>query len=937
LLAARGERADESATLMNHLFSRLQGVRVARYVAAALMAAVGATLSLAAFGPHLTELRAALFASAWTWQSLLLAALAATAAAVAYTVITARRLEALEASCRIERERAHKAERVAAEQEAKAREIAARFDCALANMSEGFCFFGSDRRLIACNNRYIDMYRIPRDRVKPGIDIGEIIDLRLQYDTSPGQLTKEEYLAQLRNLEEPSDLILNLRDGRVLELHCRPVPGGGWVATHEDVTARYQAEKSLAEAKANAERAEREARIAHATLVDALDVVPEGLVVLDAEDRLVLWNRQYAAIYPESSDLMKPGVTFEQLLRHGLARGQYPDAKGREDEWLRERLAQHAQPRIMLEQRVAGGRWVRIEERRTTNGGCIGLRVDITDLKRREASFRLLFEGNPLPMWVTDLDSLKLLDVNSATCQHYGYTREQLLTMTVDELRVPEDRADLRHRIRDLDGHWTGQGTHRHITADGRIIHVAVEGRRHQYEGYDACIAVAFDMTERKLAEDQIRHLARHDPLTQLANRTVFIESLDHAFAQIRKDGKPFTVLILDLDEFKNVNDSLGHPTGDALLKAVAERLRTCAPSDTIARMGGDEFAILRTVGSDQREDAIVLATQLMQSLTEPYDLDGRKALIGTSIGIALAPDHGDERDQLLKNADLALYSAKAEGRNCYRVFESKMEADAHARQALQADLRGALARNEFELHYQTIRDPAMGKVSGVEALIRWRHPQRGLIAPDQFIPIAEETGLIVPLGEWILRRACTDAAHWPSDIKVAVNLSVRQFESGNLLEFVSNALSVSGLAPERLELEITESILLQKSADNISQLQALKSAGVSIVLDDFATGYSSLGYLTMFEFDKIKIDRSFIKELGQRADCTAVVCAIVSLGKSLDITTTAEGIETADQLALARAAGCREVQGYLFGRPVPAAELAFEPAPAERAQPRAG
>jgi diguanylate cyclase (GGDEF)-like protein len=439
------------------------------------------------------------------------------------------------------------------------------------------------------------------------------------------------------------------------------------------------------------------------------------------------------------------------------------------------------------------------------------------------------------------------------------------------------------------------------------------------------------DVTERTRAEAQIAHMARHDPLTDLANRVLFREKMDEALARLELRNEAFSIFIFDLDLFKSVNDSLGHPVGDALLKTVAQRLHTAVrETDTVARIGGDEFAILQMVEGDQREGAIVLANRLLKTICAPYDIDGHQILIGISIGIALAPDNGTDAGVLLKQADLALYRAKSEGRNSYRFFAVEMDAAARLRRTLELDLRKAISpgdldsRDAFVLHYQNIVSVATGETIGIEALIRWRHPGLGLIAPDKFVPLAEEIGLIIPLGEWIIRKACSDAANWPSHVKLAVNLSPAQFRNDNLVDAVVGALTASGLSPDRLELEITESVLLQKNADNLSVLHQLQALGVAIVLDDFGTGYSSLSYLRVFPFDKVKVDRSFVAEVSSRADCAAIVCAITNLGRSLDIDTTAEGVETPEQFELLRAAGCTQAQGYLFCRPVPAAELDF-------------
>ena len=413
-------------------------------------------------------------------------------------------------------------------------------------------------------------------------------------------------------------------------------------------------------------------------------------------------------------------------------------------------------------------------------------------------------------------------------------------------------------------------------------------------------VAIHQDITAQKRAETQITYMARHDDLTSLANRAVLLEKMEEALARVRRYGSKFTLFILDLDLFKTVNDTLGHPVGDELLKVVAGRLLSCIrETDTVAQLGGDEFAILSTVDGDQRDTAIATANKLLSAVAAPCELDGHHLNIGTSIGIALAPEHGTAVDQLVQNADLALYRAKADGRNAYRFFDDAMGIEARGRRAYQNDLRNALANDEFELHYHPIVDIQTREIASVEALIRWRHPQRGLIAPAEFIHVAEETGLINPIGDWVLRKACSDAMRWPPAVKVSVNLSAVQFRKVYPIDNFCDVLAESGLPPERLELEITETVLLQGSAENVETLHQLRLMGISIVLDDFGTGYSSLSYLRMFPFDKIKIDRSFVHELAKNADCAAIVSAVAGLGRSLRIGTVAEGIETEDQLLL--------------------------------------
>ena len=402
-------------------------------------------------------------------------------------------------------------------------------------------------------------------------------------------------------------------------------------------------------------------------------------------------------------------------------------------------------------------------------------------------------------------------------------------------------------------------------------------------------------------------------------------EKLEAAAARLREHRKPFTVVMLDLDGFKYINDTVGHSAGDRLLKDLARRLQSSLDeTETVARLGGDEFSIIQAAGTNQRERAIALALKVLDIVAVPFDLDGHNVTIGTSIGIALAPENGCEPEELLKKADLALYRVKAEGRNNFCLFDDEMSEGAIARHRLLSDLRLALSRNEFELHYQPVIDAETVRPCGVEALVRWRHPVEGLIAPDRFIWLAEEAGLMERLGEWILERACADAASFPKDIKVAVNLSAAQFQSSKLFDVILCALVESAIPPQRLELEVTESILLQDKESYGIMIRQLKNTGISIVLDDFGTGYSSLSYLTRFPFDKIKIDKSFTQGLSSRADCAAVVASVLTLARGLDIAVTAEGVETQEQFELLRSAGVNHLQGYLFGRPVPAAELDF-------------
>jgi diguanylate cyclase (GGDEF)-like protein/PAS domain S-box-containing protein len=437
-------------------------------------------------------------------------------------------------------------------------------------------------------------------------------------------------------------------------------------------------------------------------------------------------------------------------------------------------------------------------------------------------------------------------------------------------------------------------------------------------------VSIVEDVSEWRQAQARILHLERHDALTDLPNRKVFREQLEQGLSRIsRTDGK-VALHWLDLDHFKVINDSLGHPVGDELLKVVALRLNACVrETDGVARLGGDEFGILQ-VGQEELTATNVadFAGRLIELTSAPYAIRGHQIISGASIGISVAPADATDPDALLKNAEIALYRAKEDGRGCYRFFEIGMDTRAQARRQLELDMRAALLRDEFQLYYQPIYHIETLRVVCLEALVRWNHPLRGIVLPADFIPLAEETGLIVSLGERILRRACQDAAHWPREVAVAVNLSPVQFRYRELVPSVMAALSESGLPARRLELEITESVFLKDSNATLEILHGLRGLGIRISMDDFGTGYSSLSYLRSFPFDKIKIDASFVHELTSRDDSTAIVRAVTGLARSLGITTTAEGVETNGQLTILRAEGCNEVQGYLFNPPRPAAEV---------------
>ena len=507
-----------------------------------------------------------------------------------------------------------------------------------------------------------------------------------------------------------------------------------------------------------------------------------------------------------------------------------------------------------------------------------------------------------------------ILDANQSLAAMLGKTSGDVIGHHLVSLFAPESRAVIvKNMLADAAAAYEATA----VRHDGTELIVELHSKPMPYDGRPVHVVAVRDVTERKRAEERIQFLAHHDALTLLPNRVLFRDRLERALARAKRHGETLAVLSLDLDRFKEINDCLGHPAGDRLLIVVAERLRGCLREiDTVARLGGDEFAIIQ-LGSEQPEGAASLARRVLEALAPPIDLGDDHSTTGASIGIAIAPQDGDDPDRLLKNCDIALYRAKADARGGFVFFEEEMNGALQARRVLEQNLRRALDRQEFELHYQPQVDLHSRAIVGFEVLVRWRHPDGRLVSPAEFIPIAEETGLILRLGAWVLRHACEEAAGWPHHQKIAVNLSPVQFKHGDVVALVADALDRSGLEPGRLELEVTESVIRHETQATLATLQRLKALGVHITMDDFGTGYSSLSYLRRFPFNRIKIDRSFIQNMAGNTGDAAIVRAVIELGRSLGMSVTAEGVETEHQLAYLEAESCNQAQGFHLGRPV--------------------
>jgi diguanylate cyclase (GGDEF)-like protein/PAS domain S-box-containing protein len=682
------------------------------------------------------------------------------------------------------------------------------------------------------------------------------------------------------------------------------------------------------------ERASEELRRQNARFQAALDNMPHGVSMYDAQGGFVVSNRRYLEMYGIPPETARLGMPLADLL---AARKALEGWHGDPVAIAREIMAYLADGGpVVRHARLKDGRTVSIINQPMADGGFVATHQDITAQQRAERELRstknfldTIIENLPMPLVVKDPLTQKFTFVNQAYVEFIGRSRADIIGQTVYDV-YPRDIAQ---RIVDLDNEAaeaarSGAGLIKAevpaLTRRGpRVINSLRILVRGEDETPGHLITVFEDVTDRRQAEERVVHMALHDALTDLPNRTHFQARLREAMARVAR-GERLAVHCLDLDNFKNINDALGHAVGDDLLKSVAARLRGCVREvDAVARLGGDEFAIIQNP-IDGPADAADLAQRVRDALGRPFNLGSVQAVVNASIGIALAPGDASEPEALLKQADMALYAAKAEGRGIYRFFQAEMDERMQLRHEIEHELRDAIAAGDLRLHYQPVVDIASGEVCGLEALLRWPHSSRGLVSPAEFISIAEESGLIIPLGEWVLRRALADAAHWPEHVRVAVNLSPVQFRSSDLAQMIIAACAAARVAPSRLELEVTEAAFLAATKEVLATLDQLRALGIKIVMDDFGTGYSSLNYLRRFHFDKIKIDRSFVRDLSADGNLSAVIIeAVVRLAGALDVTTTAEGVETVAQLDLLRAAGVTEMQGWLYSPARPLEEVA--------------
>jgi len=672
----------------------------------------------------------------------------------------------------------------------------------------------------------------------------------------------------------------------------------------------------------------RQGREAHQRLVAERGRLDTALT-FDASARLVTFNRRYIDMYNLSTDIVKPGCHFRDLMQHRKDSGSFD---GDVDEFCTVIIQNIARGRIDHSiMRCPDGRSFMGVSKPLADGGWVATMEDITERRRLEqerdrnyAFLSQIIDHIPSQITVKDVHDGRYLLVNRVAETQFGISRDLIIGKTAYDI-FPRKSADIitadeEKALQNPDGlfkdeHlWVSQAMGpRYITS--RRLGIRDSAGEPRY-----IINVVDDVTERRLANERIAHLAHYDALTDLPNRVLFREQIER---ELRKaaHGKQFALLYIDIDEFKGINDSLGHHVGDELLKAVAARIKDCLePGDLIARLGGDEFAVIQT-GVGDRAAVAEFVARIYEAIRRPYQCLGHHLSTDASIGIALAPQDGTELDQLIKNADLAMYGAKAGGRRTHRFFEPAMDARAKARLTMEQDLRQALADGSFEIYYQPLLDLRSDEITGCEALLRWRHPERGMVSPAEFIPLAEDTGLINELGDWVMQTACTEAAAWPSHVRLAVNVSPIQLKSPTLALRITGALAASGLPPDRLEIEITEAVLIHDDETALAILHQLRAIGVRIALDDFGTGFSSLSYLKRFPFDKIKIDRCFVSDIEVDGSA-AIVQAVVNIAAARDMSTTAEGVETEQQREILRQLGCTQMQGYLFSRPKPASQI---------------
>ncbi|NGX95618.1 MAG: EAL domain-containing protein [Candidatus Afipia apatlaquensis] len=780
---------------------------------------------------------------------------------------------------------------------------------ALNSLTTGIVMVDARKRIVFCNDRYLEIYGFSRSDLVPGMTGRDLTSLR----ATRGMLCDdiEEYY---RNVKSPEGHVCELRDGRSILVKHRELSNGGIVSTHEDCTARRKMSRQLA-------------TTTH-FLESVIDNIPVCVAAKSIEDgRYILANRAFEQF---------AGLSRDQIIGQTAEKVYVPEAAQMVTEADRDAIASPTgQTRTELSIEHNGGRRLIACNRmiaRDEKGKpefLVSLFEDVTDrrsLSREVQSAKKFLEqvvdNIPVSLVVKRLSDGQYVLANRAAEAMLTRRREDVIGSTLEDIYNPADVQFILKRDEDA-VRKKGVVTEEHPiqTENGlrlfltRRVTVLDEAGEPQY-----LIKTNEDITDRRETESRMAHMAYHDALTELPNRAAFLQALEQMIDACEDTDEEFAVLSLDLDRLKEINDVFGHEVGDQLLIEFSRRLESVISGGVVARLSGDEFGLI--IDGLQPDSAKALATRLMQSMQTEFTFDGRAVRIGLTIGISVYPRNGRDAETLLTNADAALFRAKTKARGSINFFDMELDQQLRDRRALHQDLSTAIRNGELSLHYQpqarARHKMKSDHVLGFEALARWTHPVRGFVPPGDFIPLAEESGLIVEMGEWILREACREAASWPKDLQISVNLSPAQFMHGDLVGLVHSILIETGLAPGRLELEITEGVLIEDFDRGLLLLRRLKALGVRIAMDDFGSGYSSLTYLQAFPFDKIKIDRAFVMNLGRNPQSAAIIRAMIGLGHGLNISIVAEGVETQEQLSFLADEACDQVQGYLLGKPAP-------------------
>jgi diguanylate cyclase (GGDEF)-like protein/PAS domain S-box-containing protein len=785
---------------------------------------------------------------------------------------------------------------------------------ALNSLSLGIVMVNSRKRVVFCNDRYLEIFGLGRSDISPAMTGRELSALRASRGMLGANL--DEYYA---SVESPNGHVCELPDGRSIHVKHMKLPNGGVIATYEDCTVQRKLSKELATTKNFLEQ--------------VIDNIPVCVAAKSIEDgRYILVNRafeQFAHLSREQIVGSRAEDIFTLQTAHSVKCSDREALAAPDGHLLSEIVVERGNERRTL----ATNRMVARNDRNEPEF-LIALFEDVTDRKSltREIQsakkfLELVVDNIPVALSVKRLSDGQYVLVNSGAEATLGCSRGDVIGRTIEDIygaadarfisKRDEDAVRKRSLVTEEHPIQTANGLRLFLT---RRVTVLDEAGEPQY-----LIKTDEDITDRRETESRMAHMAYHDLLTGLPNRVAFVQALEQMIDACKDIGEEFAVLSIDLDRLKEINDVFGHEVGDKLLIEVSRRIQREASGAVVARLSGDEFGLI--IDGRQPDAARALAMRLSQAMQDEFIVDGRSVRMGLTTGIAVFPHNGADGEALLANADAALFRAKAKARGSINFFDAEMDQQVRDRRALHQDLAAAIRNGELSLHYQPqarARHQVAGDhILGFEALARWTHPTRGFVPPGEFIPLAEESGLIVEMGEWILREACREAASWPRHFQIAVNLSPAQFMHGDLVGLVHSILVETGLSPGRLELEITEGVLIEDFDRGLSLLRRLKALGVRIAMDDFGSGYSSLTYLQAFPFDKIKIDRAFVMNLGRNPQSAAIIRAMIGLGHGLDISIVAEGVETQEQLSFLAEEACDQVQGYFIGKPAPIRDYA--------------